>query len=221
VRDDLLKAIDKMDFPDSAKKKLRDKAMATRLRMVPRLSSLESIKEFVEGCGPDGMAPSAFALPNTNEMIVCPGLLITGAANSDTLLDTLIHVAPHEWGHDLHIPNRSLFAKMEKCFADTFKGFLPKQAEESVADTIGAAALAERVKGKSAAETLRILRASTNILCFTSGNEPDGQPGEHPSGAFRINNLIGRNPDIMEALGCGKPTEQAPVCLVQGRVPKK
>ena len=119
----------------------------------------------------------------------------------------------------MHIPSRNLFAKMEKCFRDTFRDFLPKQTEEAVADTIGAAVVGERVRGKSAAETLNILRSSTNILCFTTGQESDGEKGEHPSGTFRINNLIGRNPEIMEALGCGKPTPQNPVCLVQGRVP--
>lgn len=221
VKKNLLAAIDKMEFPNPGDKKaMQDKVNATKLRMTPNLTSFSSIKEFVEGCGPDGMTVSAFALPGTNEMVVCPGLLLSSASQGE-LVDSLIHVAAHEWGHDLHIPKRARFARMEQCLMTEFKkkGLQPKQVEESVADTIGAEAVAERVKGKSAAETLKILRQSTNILCFTSGKDRDGGADEHPPGAFRINFLIGRNPGIREALGCGAPSEQEPVCLVQGRVP--
>jgi hypothetical protein len=221
VRQSLLSAIGGMDFPDAAEKSyFLDQVRRVKIDYTPDPNDPSAVREYAEGCGPDGMAPTAFALPERNSVFICPGLFADAAANHQNLLDSILHVVSHEIGHTMHIPFPGAFRRLEACFGDVFGNeFHANQVAESVADTIGAYSLAEKVKGKSPAEALRTVAQSVKILCFTSGTDRSGNPEEHPSGVFRINNLIGRNPDIMKALGCGEPTEEKPACQVQGKVP--
>ena len=77
--------------------------------------------------------------------------------------------------------------------------------------------LAEHPKW-SRTNKLDFLRDSWSMLC---GSEEDGI---HPSGQYRINTILGKDPDIRKIMGCGPiPARESPGCTLSGatREPSK
>jgi hypothetical protein len=226
ARSALLTSIESQPISAQSKEALRTKLASVRFRFTPNFASGRSLQAFVENCGPEGMADGAFAIPDLNEVVICPGLVFGAKAKGGSLESHLTHVIAHEMGHHCgadHTPRsltgfgafKSLYRNMEACYQDEFPNLGEERMGEVVADNWGVEALAVQIRGKSRSEALDFLRNAMAPLCSTDASEV------HPPGSFRLNVTLGRNPRIREALGCGDPTPERPACTMAGTVPEQ
>ncbi len=223
ARTALLTAVESQAISPEAKIAVREKLSKVKFRFTPNFGSFESIRAFVENCGPEGMADGAFAIPSIGEVVVCPGILFGAAGKGGSLTNHLIHVVAHEMGHHCgadHVPGsptgfgafKPIYRAMEQCYRDNFT-VSEEKFGEIAADTWGVEAVAAQLRGKSKTEAIQLLADAFAPLCNTQGSP------EHPSGNFRINATLGRNPRIREAIGCDGPTSERPACTLKGAEP--
>ena len=109
-----------------------------------------------------------------------------------------------------YLPEESelLFKEALGCYAQNFQGINPVAMGGEIAADIGAAkALVERLRGFSPEEAFSFIKKSVGPLC---GSVNDGV---HPSDRFRINVILGQDPDIAALLGC---SQQGQVCTLNG-----
>jgi hypothetical protein len=203
--DRVREGIDGTAFSQGTKDAMKSKLADVSLRLVPR-ADLESLRTFVAQCGADGMAPSAFTVPERKEIVVCPGMALRARALGGDLTSHLMHVIAHEAGHNCgadKFPSgeqsefRGQFAAFGACLRRRHPSFDPNgMLGEAVADAIGFRAVAKEMASRDPADAFAFLRRTVSPLCGTQGD------GVHPSGAFRINVLLGEDPAVLEALGC-------------------
>jgi len=225
ARTALLTALESQDISPEAKIAMRDKLSSVKFRLTPDFRDLRSVQAFIANCGPEGMGDGAFAAPSVGEVVVCPGILFGAAGKGGELVNHLIHVVAHEMGHHVGadpVPESStgfgsfkpIYGPMESCYRTNFK-VSPAKFGEIAADTWGVEAIAAQLRGKSKTEAIQFLSDAFAPLCGTEGSEV------HPSGNFRINATLARNPRIREAIGCDPPTSERPGCTLSGTEPKE
>lgn len=224
ARTALLTSIEGQSLSPENKAAVRARLTGVRFRFAPNFGSFESIRAFVENCGPEGMGDGAFAIPTLNEVVICPGLVLGGKGKGGSLESHLTHVLAHEMGHHCGAdpvpgsrtgfgPFKPIYARMEQCYLSKFAGLGQERLGEVAADTWGVEALAVQLRGKSRGEAFSFLQNALAPLCGSSASP------EHPPGSFRIDITLGRNPRIREALGCGAPTAERPACTLAGKIP--
>lgn len=214
--DRVREAIDGTAFPAAAKEAMKDKLKDVTMTMTPS-ADLTSLRTFVAQCGADGMTANAYAVPEKKEIVVCPGMALRAKALGRDLLPSLMDVLAHECGHHCgaeRFPNggqsqfREQYLPYGACLAHRHPEFnAVSMLGESVADAIGFSAVAKELAGKSPGDAFAFLQATASPLCGTQSD------GEHPSGAFRINVLLGENPEILQALQCSVPKG---LCKLEG-----
>lgn len=141
-------------------------------------------------------------------VIVYMGMLLADATHLD-------YVLLHETAHSIdsgRLP--SLYDRYAGCmkrrYQTEFKGW-----DEVVADYWASAALAQVLpRAGGTGQRLDYLRKSFELICDTSGEAGSIIIGmikvDHPSGQYRIENVLGGEPDILAALGL--PAAQEPAC---------
>ncbi len=197
-------------------------------------------------CGSDGLTENAFAttLKGERYVLVCPGFLITlnQTANASDRFNTILQAISHEMGH--HIDNskvgNEIYSKYLGCLADNYSNKFAKTKKdekfckanekepakcsakvvlshsgELIADQWGIKVIAIHAKAEnySVAETDQMLTDSWVKLC---GSRDEGI---HPTGDFRIESLMRKNPDISNYLNClSSETSALPACTFDGAV---
>ena len=158
--------------------------------------------EDLGGAGTPGLAK------DQSVVIVYMGLLLADATHLD-------YVLLHETAHSIdsgRLP--SLYDRYAGCMKQRhrteFKGW-----DEVVADYWAVSALAQVLpRAGGPAQRLDYLRKSFELICDTSGEAGSIIIGmikvDHPSGQYRIENVLGGEPDILRALSL--PASQAPAC---------
>ncbi len=200
--------------------------------------STELMAEFLSNCGADGMDDNAISTSYTDAnghekevFYICPGALIATAANRSTSdphwMIGLSMTIGHELAHKIDFREYPrAYEKLRLCLRqyhkDELNGLIVKgNAVVSVkaymgeisADYWGSQVLADYLVGLSnPAEKIKILQDAVQDLCGT----PD-EDNVHPSGEFRIRNLVRSNPKIHAAIGCLPPPATAkPACNLEG-----
>lgn len=201
-------SIDALPFPPGTKDAMKAKFDGMTLSLVPS-ANLTSLRSFVSNCGADGMTPSAYAVPERKEIVVCPGMALRAKALGGSLLSNLLHVLAHECGHHCGADKfdgggqsefRKNFLSFGACLKTRDPSFDPNgMLGEAVADAIGYGAVAKEVAGMSHEAAFAFVKQSSSALCGTQSD------GHHPAGEFRLNVLLGENPEILEAIGCDVP----------------
>ncbi|MBI3556935.1 MAG: hypothetical protein HY074_11780 [Deltaproteobacteria bacterium] len=203
-------------------------------------ASTDLMAEFVTNCGADGMEDNAISTSYTDSnghekevFYICPGSLIATAANRSAndphWMIGLSMTIGHELAHKIDYTDYpSAYEKMRLCLREHHKaelnGLIVKgkavvevkaYMSEISADYWGSEVLAEYLKNQSdPREKLKILQEAVQDLCGT----PDVD-NVHPSGEFRIRNLVRSNPKIHAAIGCPVPPPTAkPACNLEGAV---
>jgi len=197
-------------------------------------------------CGSDGLIDNAFAttLKGERYVLICPGFLITlnQTATASDRFNSILHAIAHEMGH--HIDNEKvgneIYSKYLGCLSDNYSDkFIKSKADEKFCKTnekdsskcnaqvvlshsgeliadqwgIKVTALHAKAENYSVAETEQMLTDSWAKLCQT------GDEGIHPTGDFRINSLMRKNPDINNYLNClGSETNAKPACTFDGAI---
>lgn len=209
--------------------------------MGPEAADEALVADVVKDCGQDGMVDNAFAFDHegVNYVVLCPGAAIAALGPSDKHLKAkdlalagVIWLMGHETGHHIDAGAHPVtYAKLASCIADNYLDDLGEidddgnkksisrsdvnhYMSEISADYWGSEELASFLeKAKSPRQQIRIVQESLEFLCGTVDD------GSHPSGRFRIENLVRRNPRIHKALGCKAPKAQQsqPTCTLRGQ----
>ncbi len=225
VKNLVAKGVQNMPLSDSTKQQMTARLATIQIKTAPDFNDPADVQGFAEGCGPDGMAPGAFAKFAEKQVVVCPGLIMRALALGGTaeLEHHLMHAIGHECTHHIgadiirndrgqaigQSPFRPEFQKALGCYAQNFRDIDPVRMGGEIAADIGAAkALVERLRGYSPEEAFKFIKASVSPLC---GSQNDGV---HPSNRFRINVVLGQDPDIAALLGC---SQQGQVCTLSGQ----
>ena len=211
-------AIDKMPLSDNARNSMHGKLKGLQGTMSPNLDKPEEVEEWGTACQPDGMAATAYARPMEKDVMICPGLMMRALAMGGTeelehyMLHAIGHECMHHMGADIYTssggevlgesPYRTEFASTLSCYARNFSGIDPvKMGGEIAADVGSGKAMAERLRGSTPEQAIKILRASMGPICGTKDD------GTHPSDKFRINVILGQDPELASVLGCPKPAQ--------------
>ncbi len=183
--------------------------------------------ESKRGCGSDGMNDNAFAAVINdieNVVVVCPGAIIAAIEFAGAeklakhhLLAGIVMTIGHEIAH--HVDTESFansYARYSRCVDSTLGPWLEKEPSaymrEIIADTWGTKVLASYIgKEKNVATRLKIMRGSLDDLCEQKDDpEASIDDGEHPSGAFRLEEIVIANKQIADSLMCTAPLK--PLC---------
>jgi hypothetical protein len=198
-------------------------------------------------CGVDGLIDNAFSttLKGDRYVLICPGFLITlsqTASDSDRF-NNILHTIAHEMGHHIdnkHYFNSDVYGSYLHCISKNYsnyfnlsdddrkfcqmnssiKGACNKKitmshSGELIADEWGIAVTALHVKAQSysVSEADQMLTDSWAKLC---GGRDEGI---HPTTDFRIENLLRKNPEIVNYLSCLKSeTNSIPTCTFSGEI---
>jgi hypothetical protein len=197
-------------------------------------------------CGSDGLVDNAFAttLNNQRYVLICPGFLITlnQAASEKEKFNSILQAISHEMGH--HIDNskvgNEVYSNFFQCLATNYsdkfvkskadqkfckkaKGDVAKCNEkvvlshsgELVADQWGIKVTALHAKAEkySFEDADQMLVDSWAKLCGS------GDEGIHPTGDVRMETLMRKNPNIIEALSCDNSSlDEKPACTIDGTI---
>lgn len=211
-------AIDKMPLSEASRVAMHQKLSALQGTLSPNLDNPAEVEEWGTSCQPDGMAATAYARPMEKDVMICPGLMIRAIAMGGTqelehyMLHAIGHECMHHMGADIYTnqagkvvgesPFRSEFTATLSCYAQNYSGINPVAMGGEIAADIGSAkAMAERLKGSPPETALQFLRASMGPICGTKDD------GVHPSDKFRINVILGQDPELAVALGCPVPPQ--------------
>ena len=101
ILDSLEKAIDKSGFDNRDKVAMKTKIEGTHFRYEPNFNDPDDIREYLQTCGFGGLTPNARAIPERNEVFVCPGMMLNAIATSGfkDAVWGIFHVVAHETGH--------------------------------------------------------------------------------------------------------------------------
>jgi hypothetical protein len=197
-------------------------------------------------CGSDGLVENAFAttLKGDRYVLICPGFLITlnQSANNTDRFNSILQAISHEMGH--HIDNSKvgdeLYTPYLNCFAENYSDKFNKSSDdkkfckanekdadkcnfkvalshsgELIADQWGIEVTAIHAKSEnySTGEADQMLTESWAKLCGS------GDEGIHPTGDFRIETLMRKNPLITKYLGCNtSESNDKPACTFDGAI---
>ena len=198
-------------------------------------------------CGADGLVDNAFStnFKGDRYVLICPGFLITlsQAATDSDRFNNMLHTIAHEMGH--HVDNRHYFnidvyGPYLNCISKNYSNYFNRSNEdikfcrmnsstqdacnqkitmshsgELIADEWGIAATALHAKTQnySFSETDKMLTDSWAKLCGAQDE------GIHPTTEFRIENLLRKNPEIVNYLSCLKSeTNLIPTCTFAGEI---
>lgn len=185
---------------------------------------------YATDCGNDGMQQQASTLPAIPNMtpplfFLCPGVLAAqGKVNpqSDALLVSILQTSAHEMAH--HFDSKKfpdLYRNYRSCLIENYAGDLaadPLNPQSATPATKVDSHLAEitadlwsvRV-GAAYLQTLESASSKTEFLRRAWGgmcNETVARDeGIHPSGRFRIENLLAKDPDVRSLMGCTPSTQ--------------
>lgn len=198
----------------------------------------------MNACGSDGMVANAFAttLNNDKYVLICPGFLISLSQTADMneRFNSILHAISHEMGH--HIDNSKMGNEIYKpflsCISNNYSSQFNKTADdekfckknekdpqackdkvtishagELVADAWGVKVtnIHARRMNYSFAETDTMLTNSWLNLCET------GDEGIHPSGDFRMQIILGRDPGFNDLMACNNASNLGkPACTLEG-----
>jgi hypothetical protein len=195
--------------------------------------------KFVYQCSKSGLRDNAFQPPETHNLVLCPGLILSARPDSNQTAATqemfagVVWTMAHETGHTIDSENfvpehRALRACVDENFGRQgvlggLKGLTPGTSsyeqgldpymEEISADSWANETLARLMEAMpDRVQALHLLQASTVGLCSL---RDDGK--RHPSAEFRLGVLLGRNPRIRHALGCAPLPQATPVCVFEGK----
>lgn len=135
---------------------------------------------------------------NQSVVVVFPGMLLAEARGGPHL----DFILAHETAHSIDSGKfPEMYAPLSACMRDNF-GVSFRDWSEPAADYWADDVIASRAAG---AGGLDYLRKSYEVICGTSGEAGSVLEHvtqmDHPSGAYRIENILGRNPLLRGALG--------------------
>lgn len=195
-------------------------------------------------CGLDGLVDNAFATTINKQryVLICPGFLITlnQSADKKEKFNSILQAIAHEMGH--HLDNskvgNELYSPYLSCLVNNYSNKFnkssgdekfckknPKEiqkcnqrvvlshAGELIADQWGIKVTALHAKEElySNDSVDQMLISSWEKLCGS------GDEGIHPSGEFRMNDLMGKNPELSNYLGC-QPESRTASCTLEGEI---
>lgn len=179
---------------------------------------------FVRSCTHYGIYGGAFVpglklskLPNSIPVTFCPSFMaeVYGDEkiheNRDEIYFKMLMVITHELGHLFGPEKLMTFSParatetilcMSKHYPGAWytKGLIIDYKDEIMADIFAAKTVTSELLNRnfSKIKKLRLLSSSYKLLC---GSEDDGS---HPSGTFRLNEILLREPGIFKMFGCKK-----------------
>lgn len=179
---------------------------------------------FIRNCTYYGVFGSAFVpgqklsdLPHNIPVTFCPSFMaeIYNKENIEDhrdeiffkMLMVITHELGHLFGHKKHMvvsPKRA--SETILCMADHYPGswstkrILIDYKDEIMADIFAADSFSRELetRGYSKIKKLRLLTSSYKILCGTQDD------GVHPSGSFRLNEILLKEPKVFKMFGCKK-----------------
>jgi hypothetical protein len=173
-------------------------------------------------------------------------ITLSQTASATDRFNSILQAITHEMGHhiDNQKVGNELYAPYLSCLAKNYSDKFNKSAEDTkfcskkktdkekcnkkvvlshagelIADQWGIRASVIRAQKElySSADTDLMLTNSWANICATSEGLNHGDEGIHPSGNFRIDLLMGKNPGINEYLGClNNETALKPACTFTG-----
>lgn len=165
---------------------------------------------YMKNCGTDGLNQRAFYLTNNHMVILCPGLLLFRGIGLTQLkkISLIIHILSHEIAHSIssnQTIQKNLYDRYSYCMSKYYiKGkkpsYLSNRLNEITADFWSIQAVAsyiEELDFKTDISRYYTVQDIFGQLCGT----PDS--GIHPSGRFRIEKLLRRDPRIHRVMKCG------------------
>lgn len=192
---------------------------------VPDKIREQVIMLYQSSCGRNGLDVNAFY--DGKELVLCPGLVYSlsdyNPRNKNDVMDALSFTIGHEVGHAIDAEEMpEVYSNMRACYVGMTNSpaiWSEGIASEISADYWGSLVLSNRlrnngVRGKEAARSVAL---ATDGFCSESVADPHAK---HPSGTFRVNATISTFPAMREALSCEGPTNEAPACMINGRVPR-
>lgn len=194
-----------------------------------------ALTTYTAACGQTGMEINAFY--EDGNVILCPGLAYSmrdyGAVNGvEEMKAAMMFTMSHEITHSIGFrQSPGNYANLMACYQtqspDATVYNSPQMKSELTSDYYGAFALGKYLRDNNTIlnmtapgspgniETvIRILARSVGSYCTEVPGDTD-----HPSGRFRINQVIAKTPAIMAALGCPAPTNEKPSCTLRGPAP--
>ena len=157
------------------------------------------LADFQAECGVEGMSKNAYYRSDLHAVVLCPGFLLSmgqgGVLGGSIDLPPLTMVESHEIAHALNQPSPGQTANYLNCLRKTSSNFPKDFEEELAADVWSAETIAQMMTGDKNASALFLIR-SARSLCDTEKDD------HHPSGRYRIENVLGRNQSIREKLNC-------------------
>lgn len=182
---------------------------------------LKGLRNYSENCG-NGTQVSAYN--QMDKVVLCPGLIQSlmdfGPRSKREMLNSLAFTLGHELAHSIDATQDRFpqpYERMKSCYNQLQGGTgqFESRGPEITADYWGSQILSERLRADNitGSEAIRALALATDEFC--SFNEDQ----VYPSGIARLDLTIGRDPHVRQALGCGAPTNEAPVCTIAGAVP--
>lgn len=174
-----------------------------------------AMEAYTSTCGKSGLEVNAFY--EEGSVVLCPGLIYSlkdySPKGKAEVLTALKFTIGHELTHSIdYSTHPSAYENMKQCF-ETLDGrpndWQDDKAAEATSDFWGARALGFAMKnqGLEGEAAIRQIALAIDGLCIDpSMNSP------HPEGKFRINNIIGKNPEVRKALGCTNTNILTPSC---------
>lgn len=192
----------------------------------PEMSDIDlqvnAMSEWVEFCGETGMNENAFYSYEHESMVLCPGLIQSVSEygrSKQEVLNGLSFTIGHEIAHSVDSNEQpKIYDKMRDChIANAGVPNFPwdDQEGEVTADFWGAQVLGERLT----AQGITGQDAVANIALAMDGLCDDAADEHHPSGVFRIDNILSRDPQLRNTLSCEAPTADKPFCSLEGAQP--
>lgn len=182
---------------------------------------VKGLRNYSENCG-NGTQVSAYN--QLDKVVLCPGLIQSlmdfGPRSKREMLNSLAFTLGHELAHSIDAtPDRfpEPYERMKSCYNHLRggSGQFETRGPEISADFWGAQIFSERLRADNitGSEAIRALALATDEFCSFNEDEV------YPSGSARLDLTIGRDPHVRQALGCGAPTHEAPVCTIAGTIP--
>lgn len=182
---------------------------------------VKGLRNYNDNCG-NGTLVSAYN--QLDKVVLCPGLIQSlqdfGPRSKREMLNSLSFTIGHELAHSIDAtPDRfpEPYERMRGCYNQLQggSGQFETRGPEITADFWGSQIFSERLRADNITgqEAIRALALATDDFCTFPEDET------YPSGVARIDLTIGRDPRVRESLGCGAPTNEAPVCTLAGSIP--
>ena len=192
---------------------------------------------FINNCISYGVYGGAFVpgeqlekLPKTIPVTFCPSYLAEIYVDEkiqekrDEIYFHMLMVITHELGH-IFGPKRFQAFSPERasetllCMSYHYpgawktKGFLPDYKDEIMADIFASRSVSKELlkRNYSKMKKLKLLTSSYKSLCGSSDD------GSHPSGSFRLNEILLRQPEVFKMFGCKKHIKKQITSCSTGR----